>query len=65
MVDATKRKIKSSCHQALPADDFHQTKNAIKRRYLMVTSRLGAYPHPAPLPALHRQKNESCRKEVN
>ena len=65
MVDATKRKIKSSCHQALPADDSHQTKNAIKRRYLMVTSHLGAYPHPAPPQAPHRQRNESRRKEVN
>lgn len=65
MVDATKRKIKSSCHQVLPADDSHQTKNAIKRRYLMVTSRLGAYPHPASLPAPHNQRNQSRRKEVN
>ena len=65
MVDALKNKIKSSFHQTLPAFDSYTTKNAIKKRYLMVTSHIGAYPYPALPQAPHNQRNESRRKEVN
>lgn len=65
MVDAPKNKIKCPFHQALPAVDSYPTKNAIKKRYLMVTSHLGAYSHPALPQALYNQRNESRCKEVN
>jgi hypothetical protein len=65
MVDAPKNIIQNSFHQPLPAVDAYPTKNAIKKRPLMLTSYLGAYPHPAlPQAPISREKN-IVPKEVN
>lgn len=65
MVDAPKNKIQSSFHQPFPAVDAYPTKNVIKKRSLMLTSHLGAYPHPAlPQAPINREIN-IVPKEVN